>query len=109
MSELGEALRRGGHDARVFFVCGYDHYDKCGLHRGMDRAGLHRAGLVVLPRDGLRALPDPAKHIYAADAEPPTVSSAQIRELLMCRAPDGLLPPAQMQKQNVRRNVLNVS
>ena len=82
----------GLRDVRVYFVCGADHWKKCRLHRGMPGD----LGLVVLPRDGVRAKSDPKKRIVAASSAPPDVSSTRIRRCLEGRGPlhEGMLPPA---------------
>ena len=82
----------GLRDVRVYFVCGADHWKKCRLHRGMPGD----LGLVVLPRDGVRARSDPKKRIVVASSAPPDVSSTRIRRCLEGRGPlhEGMLPPA---------------
>ena len=87
-----ELASEGLRDIRVYYVCGADHWKKCGLHRGMPGD----LGLVVLPRDGVRAKSDPKKRIVAASSAPPAVSSTLIRRCLEGRGPlpEGMLPPA---------------
>lgn len=55
----------------MFFVCGLDHFSKCGLHAGMQDG----VGLVVLPRNGADAKSNLEKDIVAVPVAegPPTV------------------------------------
>ena len=80
----------GHSDVTVFFVCGYDHYLKCGLRNGMRRrnTAVPAPGLAVLPRDGSRPISDsdkaPRTHgpVIGVERKPPKVSSTKIRQML---------------------------
>ena len=64
VASLQDHLCAIGHsDVTVFFVCGYDHYLKCGLRNGMRRrnTAVPAPGLAVLPRDGSRPISDSDK------------------------------------------------
>ena len=94
-----------GKRTAVYYVCGYDHYQKCGLSRGM---GLG-VGLAVLPRDdngkggdtSARAtaqaakLTSAAKRIVGVGKAPPALSSTLIRQRLRegGEMAEGWLPP----------------
>ena len=88
VANLKQDLRDSGRgEVTVFFCCGYDHYQKCGLRRGLCGG----AGLAVLPRDGesIAGLSAPRSSggggggpivgVGIADA-PPDVSSTIIRK-----------------------------
>lgn len=82
---LQDELRRH-RDCRglqVFYVCGTDHFRKCGLHTGM-RSGV---GVVAVPRggDGPMGREKPEKLVYvakAAEGEVAGYSSTQVRAAL---------------------------
>ncbi len=114
VASLQDHLRTIGRaDVAVFFVCGHDHYLKCGLRVGMRRRGASAAvpapGLAVLPRGGSRPVKDKAAGergpVVGVEAKhaPPKVSSTNIRRLLRrhkggggatAAAEQGLLHPA---------------
>lgn len=64
----------------VLYVCGEDHYNRCGLSRGM-RPGI---GLCVVARDGRCGATNKDRNIYAIDTEDETsdFSSTKVRKLL---------------------------
>ena len=76
------------------YVCGYDHFEKCGLDDGMPPHGV-----IALPRDGHAAMANPAAHVFAVPPElcaPDIqgVSSTKLREALSQSLPIGaFLPP----------------
>jgi nicotinic acid mononucleotide adenylyltransferase len=88
----------------VYYVCGYDHFIKCGLGAGMGQ-GL---GLAVLPRDAdstggvtseaatamAKTLTNPANRIVGCPSAPLSVSSTLIRQALADGKPmhEGWLP-----------------
>ena len=91
VASLQDHLCAIGHsDVTVFFVCGYDHYLKCGLRNGMRRrnTAVPAPGLAVLPRDGSRPISDsdkaPRTHgpVIGVERKPPKVSSTKIRQML---------------------------
>lgn len=115
-TSLGNALRRSGPDLleamgrdqrgmlpTVYYVCGWDHYQKCGLEGGM---GLF--GLCVLPRDDfgasaaarvasearMRNVTNPNKKIIGCIKAPGALSSTLIRKRIHAREEilDGWLP-----------------
>ena len=63
---------------RVFYVCGEDHYSRCGLAR---RGIGHGVGLCVVTRSGRKAVSEPSLQIFAVEAEDETsdLSSTTVR------------------------------
>jgi len=82
LHDLGPALRGPSGKARVFYACGTDHAERCGLYRGLGPD----IGVVVVPREGER--PDaerPKSLVFVATAAPgelATYSSTKIRKAL---------------------------
>ena len=74
-----------GADVTVFYVCGTDHADKCGLAYGMGR-GL---GVVVVPRAGqTTSKDDPASLVYIAEpalGDMADFSSTKVRDAISRR------------------------
>ena len=69
-------------EVSVFYVCGVDHFRKCGLHLGLSSG---RLGVVVVPRAGAAVGTDkPDKGVFWAEspAEVQDFSSTKVREAL---------------------------
>lgn len=81
-AECAQMLARHIGPHRLFYVCGFDHYHKCGLAGGMG-GGL---GVVVVPRAGGEpGEEDPGVGVYCAMAaeDVQDVSSTKIRAALL--------------------------
>ena len=90
-TELAKEMERQGIRAAlpcagsltVFYVCGFDHFNKCGLQHGLF-SGFSSVdqGVVVLPRGGARAKDEPERRVFAAGRSPPDISSTLVRKHL---------------------------
>lgn len=79
---LDETLRRGlQHPVQVFFVCGTDLFEKCGLC-----GGLGGIGVVVVPRSGDQVPRElPSRKVFVAEQASAAIgklSSTKVREAL---------------------------
>eukprot|EP00438_Fugacium_kawagutii_P021088 Skav205911 [mRNA] locus=scaffold123:514949:522804:+ [translate_table: standard] len=59
---------------RVFYACGTDHAERCGLYDGFGRFCAD-VGVVVVPREAEEAEAERPPHVYVAEAAPGDVSS----------------------------------
>lgn len=80
-----KAPEGGAGHVQVFYVCGTDHANKCGLAHGMAQLSDRDVGVVVVPRDEDERPPieRPAKRVYVAEkaeGEVAALSSTEVRE-----------------------------
>lgn len=70
--------------ARVFYACGTDHAERCGLTRGM-RTSAGPVGIVVVPREGDRPPAEVTDRVWVAEpasGEIASFSSTKVRQAL---------------------------
>jgi hypothetical protein len=87
LSSLPEAdcgLRGRSKNVRVFYCCGTDHAERCGLYNGLGGGAATDMGVVVVPRAGeTPRVENPSRMIFVAApaaGEVASFSSTKVRE-----------------------------
>lgn len=87
LPEADSGLRGDSSRVRVFYACGTDHADRCGLYRGVGLGPRGDMGVVVVPRAGETPRgEDPKKLLFVASpaaGEVATFSSTKVRDAIL--------------------------